>query len=230
MNKRVVFTIALTFISFLLVAQIRERTAYTVDFDSTIHQARCVSYLLTKEMLIKNVERRNYFKEDSDLNTATKDDYYKSGLDRGHLVPAADMLFSEITMKESFLMSNITPQYPSFNRGIWKRLENKVRGWCQQYDSVYVQTGVIVSQNSDFLGDSVPIPSEFFKVAVISKGEQFFGIGFILPNSKEGLTDLSEYILTIDEVEKAINYDLFEFINDESAEKFLFLNVWELNY
>ena len=43
------------------------------------------------------------------------------------LVPAADMVFSVQTMADSFFMSNMSPQKPAFNRGIWKRLEEQVR-------------------------------------------------------------------------------------------------------
>jgi endonuclease G len=54
-------------------------------------------------------------------------DYEKSGYDRGHLAPAADMGFSKITMAESFYYSNMSPQVPGFNRGIWKQLEEQTR-------------------------------------------------------------------------------------------------------
>jgi len=37
------------------------------------------------------------------------------------------MGFSEIAMNESFYYSNMSPQVASFNRGVWKKLENKVR-------------------------------------------------------------------------------------------------------
>ena len=77
----------------------------------------------------------------------TNKDYLKSGYDKGHLAPAADMKYSTTTMKESFYFSNMSPQKPEFNRGIWKELEEQVRNWAQIYDTVYIVTGPILSDN-----------------------------------------------------------------------------------
>lgn len=44
-------------------------------------------------------------------------DYFRSGYDRGHMVPAADAKFSQDAMDETFLLSNIAPQVGvGFNR------------------------------------------------------------------------------------------------------------------
>ena len=74
--------------------------------------------------LKKKVKRVDYFRTDPLVTTgsAVLADYENSNYDRGHLVPAADMVFSEKAMSASFLLSNISPQEPSFNRGIWKKI------------------------------------------------------------------------------------------------------------
>ena len=46
-------------------------------------------------------------------------------------------------MKDSFLMSNISPQLPGFNRGIWKRLEEQVRQFALKENTLYVVTGTV---------------------------------------------------------------------------------------
>ena len=55
--------------------------------------------------------------------------YRGSGYDRGHLKPAADSKGSMEEMESSFLMTNMAPQTPNLNRGIWKQLEEAVRNW-----------------------------------------------------------------------------------------------------
>ena len=51
------------------------------------------------------------------------------------------MKWAPAIMSEAFFMSNMSPQTPGFNRGIWKRLESQVRGWAIENRSVYIATG-----------------------------------------------------------------------------------------
>ncbi|MFT5055547.1 MAG: endonuclease G [Pseudoalteromonas distincta] len=58
---------------------------------------------------------------------ADKVNYKNSGLDRGHLVANANQQDSQLRNSETFLLSNMAPQQPDFNRKIWKQLEDAVR-------------------------------------------------------------------------------------------------------
>ena len=99
-------------------------TAYSLSYNPIYKQVNWIAYLLTREETSNTIPRSNNFKEDPLVpGTDFSKDYYKSGYDRGHLAPAADMGFSKITMLESFYYTNISPQTPSFNRGIWKKLK-----------------------------------------------------------------------------------------------------------
>ena len=69
-----------------------------------------VAYELTSERLqMPWMPRTNNFRPDPKVQTgsATPADYKTTKFDRGHLVPAADMAFSEEAMSESFFMSNM---------------------------------------------------------------------------------------------------------------------------
>ena len=50
------------------------------------------------------------------------------------------MHWSAKTMLESFYMSNMSPQEPSFNRGVWSKLEKAVRRFAYSEGSVVVVT------------------------------------------------------------------------------------------
>ena len=106
-----------------------------------------VAYELTAQEVQGIVSRSDDFRADPEIITgsAALVDYRGSGYDRGHLAPAADMKWSEEAMSESFYMSNMSPQAPGFNRGIWKSLESRVRSWAVENGTVYVVTGGILS-------------------------------------------------------------------------------------
>ena len=115
--------------------------------------------------------------------SASLPDYKGSGYDRGHLAPAGDMKWSTTAMSESFYMSNMSPQEPSFNRGIWNRLESQVRRWAIDNGSVYIATGGVLTDGLKTLGsNSVSVPQYYFKVILDYQEPDIKGIGFIIPN------------------------------------------------
>jgi endonuclease G len=194
---------------------------YSLVYDEPCEQAKWVAYVLTKKETEGLEERGNKFIEDSFVHTgsATNADYAKSGFDRGHLAPAADMKWSEMAMKESFYFSNMSPQNPSFNRGIWKKLEEKMRDWAIAYDSILIVTGPILKGDFKKIGvNEVCVPEYYFKVVIDFKKEKSKAIGFILPNMA-GSKSLSDYAKTIDEVERETGINFFSQFNDDFEEK-----------
>ena len=121
--------------------QIVHHTYYSLSYSEEHEQPEWVFYEIKNERILGLVQRANNFRKDDKIssNSSSLHDYKGSGYDRGHLVPAGDMSFSSTAMSESFLMSNMSPQYPSFNRGVWKKLESLVRKWGTT-KSIYVAT------------------------------------------------------------------------------------------
>ena len=145
--------------------------------------------------------------------TAGNQDYAKSGYDRGHLAPAADMSWSEKVMQESFYFSNMSPQLPGFNRGIWKRLEEQVRDWALLYDSIYIVTGPVLSPDLSYIGpNKVSVPKYYFKALISIKERK--GIAFYMPNQKSEAA-LMNYAVSIDSLESILGLDLFHLLPDQ---------------
>jgi endonuclease G len=152
------------------------------------------------------VTRKDYFKEDDLIKTgsATLDDYKYSGYDRGHLKPAGDEPCDETQMAETFYMSNVSPMVSSFNRGIWVKLENYVRGVVLQSDSVIVIVGGVLKGELKTIGvNKVAVPNHYYKVLFIYSDGKMETLCFILPNKKSyepldtfhiGLIELEEFI------------------------------------
>ena len=79
---------------------------------------------------------------------ATNADYTRSGYDKGHMAPAADMKWSPEAMKESFYFSNMCPQHPQLNRRGWKNLEEKIRNWAIADSAIITDQNNYIEQNS----------------------------------------------------------------------------------
>jgi len=190
--------------------------AYSLSFNSKYHNANWVAYLLTREETNSLFERSNNFIKDPLVEgTDLTKDYYKSGYDKGHLAPAGDMGFSKTAMDESFYYTNMSPQVPSFNRGIWKKLESHVRDWAIEYDSLYVVTGPIFSDSMKVIGpDSVAVPNYYYKVILDNhKGKEKM-IGFVMENTGSK-AELKTFVLCVDNIEELTGIDFFPLLSDE---------------
>lgn len=76
-------------------------------------------------------------------------------------------------MKETFLLTNITPQAPGLNRGPWKRLENQIRKIHQRStDGVYVLT--VAEYKESTLMRGIPVPSGYWKIVYVNDSQHFY--------------------------------------------------------
>ena len=178
-------------------------------------QAEWTYYQLTPNMLQKNVKRSNHFRKDRllKIKQANVHDYQKSGYDRGHLVPARDMSFSKEAMRESFYLSNIAPQTPNFNRGIWKKLETYVRKKVVKNQKLHIFSGGILKGCQKFIGkNKITVPLEFYKIIYNEQTQKM--IAFIIPNEK-GTKNLEGYIVSVDSIENITGIDFFPQLTDD---------------
>ncbi len=191
-------------------------TGYSLLYNETHEQASWVAYELTKEETKKIAERNDKFISDPEVKTETANDkdYAGSGYDKGHLAPAADMGWSFTTMAESFYYSNMSPQDPGFNRGVWKRLEELARTWAIENNSVYIVTGPVLTAGLSTIGaNKVSIPKYFYKVIFDYSEPGIKGIGFIIPNTGSK-APLLNFAVTIDSIEKFTGIDFFPLLPD----------------
>ena len=202
--------------------QIIRHAGFTLCYREKYEQAEWVAYTLDSEKIQKNVERKDNFRSDPKVLTgsATPADYKKSGYDRGHLAPSADMTYSFETMDESFFMSNMSPQKADFNRGLWKDLEHEVRCLAERFDLLYIVTGPVLDKAEfNSIGKNcVAVPDFYYKAILGVRNDAYFAIGFILPNEKcEGT--IWDYAVSVDEVENRTFLDFFYLLEDDAENK-----------
>lgn len=192
-------------------------TGYTVSYNPTWKIPNWVAYELTAAETQGDEERSDRFVPDPKLParlSATTDDYKKSGWDRGHMAPAADMKWCDRAMKESFYLSNVCPQNHNLNAGIWKDLEEQVRDLARDKGRIYVVSGPIVDARPVTIGAGrVAVPAAFFKALLQFDKGRWEAIAFVMEN-KSGRRLLATCALTVDELEKRTGIDFFPALPD----------------
>lgn len=172
---------------------------------------------LTAERAKGNIPRYNKFQPDPDLEKGKRAelvDYKKSGYDRGHMAPSADMRWDQQAMVECFYLSNIVPQVgKGMNQGIWKNLEEYIRKWAIDRDELYVFTGPIYEDGvKEAIGkNKVAVPTHLYKIVYDPVKVEV--IAFIMPNEKLETKNMPNYIVTIREIEVKTGLDFLSNIN-----------------
>ncbi|MFZ1790590.1 MAG: DNA/RNA non-specific endonuclease [Saprospiraceae bacterium] len=195
-------------------------TYYSLSYVEAFEQAEWVAYPLTQEILRKpNVPRTDYFFDDPLIpsQSATFYDYKGSGYTKGHLAPAADMAFDTLAMRESFYMSNMSPQLRAFNNGIWRELEEQTRDWVYHNNAVYIVSGPVLDQSVKMSKKGVGIPNEFFKIILDIDGPEKKAIAFLLPHVVSD-RPLQDFAVTIDVIEARTGINFFPHLMDQNLE------------
>lgn len=204
---------------------------YTLSYNEKYEQANWVAYELTSAETNSIYNRSNQFLKDPKVKTgsAENSDYAGSGYDRGHLAPAGDMGWSEKSMVESFYYSNMSPQVPSFNRGIWKNAESFTREAAIENHAIYVVTGPVFTSDMSTIGkNKVAVPHAYYKVILDYSEPEFKAIAFVIPNEASKLP-LQHFAVSINEVEQITGLDFFPLLTDSVESKLessFDINLW----
>lgn len=205
-------------------------------YDEEAEQARWVGHVISPQIITGQVGRTNDFRPDPQVRagSAGEEDYFLKylqpdstyeydgyGYDRGHLAPSADFRWSEIALSESYYYSNMSPQHPDFNRGIWANLENEVRAYLYRHpeNELIVFTGPVLKDDLPVQQRSpnqLRIPRQYWKVVYDPAEAEM--IGFILPNEGSNYP-VAKYAVPVDAVEEVSGIDLFPVLPDTEEER-----------
>lgn len=213
--------------------QILHRKGFTISYNRTTKTPNWVAWHLTKNHTYGQSSRDTQeFREDSSVGSprATLDDYYNSRYDRGHMCPAGDSKWSDESMAQTFLLTNICPQNHGLNKYSWNDLEIECRSWARKYGAVDIVCGPVyrsavradgkmkASPQQKFIGrNKVWVPDAFFKV-VLCRGRNPKAIGFIYEN-RSGQQSMKEAATTVDEIERITGIDFFPLVADDVEDR-----------
>lgn len=181
------------------------RTAYALLHDNNAKVPAWVVYTLTPNHAIGCAIRSNAFAADQSIprgQRAELIDYAKSGFDTGHMANSADMSWNPAVERESYILSNMAPQLPNLNRGLWKDLETVIRTWVfNSNHDVTVYVGSIYDlQNDRRIGPSgVIVPRGFYKIIIDNTTKQT--LAFLFPHKNTAGMTLEQVQVTVADIE-----------------------------
>ncbi|WP_458526704.1 DNA/RNA non-specific endonuclease [Onishia taeanensis] len=182
-----------------------------------------VSYWLNDAGAARIGDRPGFQRDWRTLWPVTTDSYRGSGYDRGHLAPnyAIAAVHGREAQRQTFLMSNMSPQRPNLNRQLWQRLEEVVMDhFVPRFGTLQVITGPIYS--ADFLDGAfrrvgfTQVPEAFYKILVVPS-ETPRVLAFIMPQEVSGNEPLDRFLASIDEIEVRTGLDFFPLLSRTAA-------------
>jgi endonuclease G len=180
------------------------RQAYLVGYDAAAKLPKYVTYELLPQNALGCWPRTNAFVADQSISNGPKpDDYAGTGYDKGHMSPDGDLSWDQQVEYESFLMTNMSPQHGSLNRGIWKLLETSIRGWAVQRNQSYtIYVGGVYDAQDPRIGTGVVVPHGFYKIVINNQTNEIAGWGF--PHTKPYVNlgnDLTKFRLPVSQIQ-----------------------------
>jgi endonuclease G len=159
---------------------------------------------LTVDKITGGFKRQDDFRPDPKVFPqcqSTLKDYAGQPYDRGHMSPAGNNTQSKEIMSESFFLSNMVPQVPNNNRGIWKQLETWERDWAMAGGDFYIISGPVFMPNHKTIGNGVGVPDGLYKIIIERTSGRV--MAYMMPNAPLPVADLPKYQTTMTAVEQA---------------------------
>ena len=213
------------------------RGDFLIGWSDSLRHPVWVAYHVKARADHEYTEKRPAFSRDHAVPAAAgPSDYAKSGFDRGHMAPNYAMLtrYGESVQKKTFLMSNIVPQTPSLNRGVWRDIEHRIADlWTARYGEIWVVVGCISSPASEKLPCGVDIPDYFYQIIIAQEGMDVRAQAVIFPRNIPYSAYAARNLVTIAELERLtgldFNPELPSFIQDP-LERELPTRLWPIRF
>ena len=202
---------------------------YTASYNHTTLCPDWVAWELTADEAEGELNGKFSFSRDPMVSgpKACREDYSRSGWDKGHMAPRADMRWSLQALEESYFFTNICPQDHTMNSSAWRKIEELTRRMARRHGSVLVVCGPLYTSHAHgSIGDNaVQVPDAFYKALAVNTTEGWQTVGYIVDNSPQDGAP-KRYAVSVDSVETLVSRsrstatDLFPTLPDEAEKTF----------
>ena len=193
--------------------RVLDRGEFLIGWSDTLKHPVWCAYHVLRDATHENADRPGFTKDKSVPLAPAPDAYTKSGYDRGHMVPnhAIVTRYGQDAQKKTFRMSNIAPQSPALNRGVWRDVEHRIADlWTARYGEIWVIVGCISPHRGETLsGSNVDVPESYYQVIIAQEGMDVRVLALLFDQSVDWKAWAARHIVTIDELEELSGLDFF---------------------
>lgn len=188
-----------------------DRGEFKVGWSPKLRHPVWVAYHVPAATAFPEGKRPNFAKDRDARESPPAGAYDKSGYDRGHMAPNHALVtrFGEAVQKQTFLMSNIAPQSPQLNRGVWRELEHRIADlWTARWGEVWVVVGCISDDlNETLSGTNIDVPRQFYQIVLAQEGTQIRAFAVLFNQDVPWKAWPTRYLVSIDELERLSGLD-----------------------
>jgi len=140
-----------------------------------------------------------------------------TGYDRGHMAPnwGVSICYGREAQIQTFLLTNVIPQTPALNRGLWETLEKIISNdYAERFGQVWVICGPIFGSNLGTLKDGkVLIPNGCYKIVLrVDQNGSPHALAFEMPQDLPWVHQqqaLLQYLTSISKIEQDTGMGFF---------------------
>ena len=191
--------------------KVLDRGEFAVGWSPSLRRPVWCAYHVTPDVMYQSGQRPGFAKDKEAANSPSPGDYTHSGYDRGHMVPnhAIESRYGTDDQKKTFLMSNIAPQTPALNQGVWRNVEHRIADfWPAKYGEIWVIVGTIPNRRGETLsGTDIEIPGRFYQVIVAQEGMDVRALAVVFDQHVPWREWAARNIVSIDELEEEAGLD-----------------------
>ena len=186
------------------------RGEFIVGWSDRLRHPVWCAYHVKSEASHSTDKRPGFTKDREVASSPSPNDYKNSNYDRGHMAPnhAIATRYGEKAQKQTFMMTNVAPQTPALNRGVWRDVEHRIADfWTSRYGEIWVVVGCI-SDGQEKIGQTgIDVPSAYYQVILAQEGMDVRALAVLLEQNSDWGEWAARNIVTIDELEAMTGLD-----------------------
>lgn len=190
------------------------RPEFTLGWSPSLKRPVWAAYHVPRAARFASGKRPGFRKDPNVDASPPASAYAGSRYDRGHMVPnhAIATRFGPDVQKTTFYMTNVAPQTPALNRGLWRELELRIADlWTAKYGEIWVVVGAIpAAQTREKLGPArVDVPEMYFMLIAAQADDGVRTLAVVIPQTVDRWAFAPRYIVTVNELERLTGLEFF---------------------